>query len=283
MQITKLVSLVAGSLVALKLGIAPGPPVRAEEFLAFRSETRVSSAFAGGQTFHVKDAKAAGDYTYLAPPGAGPGAFPRPQRPVAPVVSPSRASEEERDANDEAGQLARLMGFKPGMTIADIGAGSGYHTVRLSRLLGHSGLVIAQDVSRKYLGDLAARIKQLDLRNVNLALGEPHDPRLPAGSLDAAVLVHMYHEIAEPYAFLYNLAPALKPAALVGIVDLVEPTPHHGTPPDLLRCELAAVGYREVGFFKLSNDTGYLAVFSAPSAANRPNPAAIKPCALTNN
>ncbi|MEZ5787099.1 MAG: hypothetical protein R3D62_11680 [Xanthobacteraceae bacterium] len=145
MQVTKLVSLVAGSLVASKLGAASGPPVRAEEFLAFRSEPPVSSAFAGGRTLHVNDARAAGEYTYLAPPGAGPDAFPRPQRPVAPVVSPNRASEEERDANDEAGQLARLMGFKPGMTIADIGRQR--LSIRSgSRLLGHSGLaVIAQD------------------------------------------------------------------------------------------------------------------------------------------
>ena len=70
------------------------------------------------------------DLPYLAPPGAPANAFPKVERPVADIVSPSRSSEDKRDANDESGQLARLLGLKPGMTIADIGAGSGYHTVR---------------------------------------------------------------------------------------------------------------------------------------------------------
>src|SRR6516225_1241410 len=103
--------------------------------------------------------------------------------------------------------------------LAAPGAGAGYHTVRLSRLLGPTGSVVAEDVTRDYLMELARRIEMLKLNNVKLALGEPQDPRLPASSLDAAILVHMYHEIAQPYAFLHNLAPALKPGARVGIVD----------------------------------------------------------------
>ena len=100
-------------------------------------------------------------------------------------------------------------------------------------------------------------MRDLGLQNVAIALGEPHDPRLPADSLDIAILVHMYHEIAQPYALLYNLVPALKPDARVGIVDAVAPTAEHGTPPSLLRCELQAVGYREIGFERL---TGVLSV-----------------------
>ena len=83
-------------------------------------------------------------------------------------------------------------------------------------------------------------------------------------------------KIAEPYAFLYNLAPALKPGARVGIVDLDRPTPEHGTPPKLLRCELAAVGYREVAFHTLTGDAGYPGIFEPP--AKRPQPSAIVPC-----
>ena len=168
------------------------------------------------------------------------------------------------------------MGLKSGMVVGDVGAGAGYHSVRLSRVVGLSGTVIAQDVRRDYLADLAKRVQQLKLTNVKIALGEPHDPRLPAASLDAAILVHMYHEIAEPYAFLYNLAPALKPGARVGIVDLDRPTPEHGTPPELLRCELAAVGYRQLSFHALTGDAGYLAIFEPPR--KRPPSAAIVPC-----
>jgi len=218
------------------------------------------------------------DLSYLAPPGAPASVFPRAERPVAEIVSPSRSTEAKRDANNEAGQLARLLGLTAGMTVGDIGAGSGYHTVRLSRAVGPTGAVIAQDVSRQYLTQLVKRTERLGLQNVAFALGEPHDPRLPRASLDGAILVHMYHEIAEPYAFLYNLAPALRPGARIGIVDLDKPITQHGTPPDLLRCELAAVGSREIAFHALSGDAGYLAIFSPPKEANRPQPRAIVPC-----
>jgi ubiquinone/menaquinone biosynthesis C-methylase UbiE len=165
------------------------------------------------------------------------------------------------------------------MTVGDIGAGSGYHTIRLSPRVGPTGSVIAEDVTRDYLVELAKQIAQLKLTNVVLALGEPHDPRLPARSLDAGILVHMYHEIAQPYAFLYNLAPALKPGARIGIVDLERPTEQHGTPIELLRCELSAVGYREIATHQLAGDSGYLAVFSPPTEASRKSLRDIVACA----
>jgi SAM-dependent methyltransferase len=220
----------------------------------------------------------AADIGFLAPPGAPAKQFPAARRPVAPIVSPSRSTEEHRDSLNEAGEVARLLELKPGMTVGDIGAGSGYHTVRLSRLVGPTGSVIAQDVTRAYLSELARRTEQLRLTNVIFALGEPHDPRLPASSLDAAILVHMYHEVSQPYAFLYNLAPALKPGAQVGIVDLERPTSEHGTPIVLLRCELTAVGYREIATYQLAGDGGYLAVFSPPEQASRKSPKDIVAC-----
>jgi SAM-dependent methyltransferase len=215
---------------------------------------------------------------YLAPAGIPAKEFPAPRRPVAPIVSPSRSAEDRRDALDEDGEIARLLDIKTGTTVADVGAGSGYHTVRLSPRVGPTGTVIAEDVTRDYLAGLAERIEQLKLTNVKLALGEPHDPRLPASSLDAAILVHMYHEIAQPYAFLYNLVPALKPSARIGIVDQERPTPEHGTPIELLRCELAAVGYRAIATYQLAGDGGYLAVFSPPDPAARKSPRDIVAC-----
>ena len=114
--------------------------------------------------------------------------------------------------------------------------------------------------------------------NVAFVQGEAHDPKLSPGSLDLAILVHMYHEIAQPYALMYNLVPALKPGARIGIVDAFAPTAEHGTPPDLLRCELHAVGYRETGFDRLTGSDAYLAVFTPPSVASRPRPDAIVAC-----
>lgn len=220
----------------------------------------------------------AADIGYLAPPGVPASEFPAPQRPVAPIVSPSRSGEERRDFLNEDGQIARILEIKPGMTVGDIGAGSGYHTIRLSPLVGPSGSIIAQDVRRDFLIELAWHVAQLKLTNVVFALGERHDPRLAAASLDAAILVHMYHEIAQPYAFLYNLAPALKPGARIGIVDLERPTAEHGTPIELLRCELSAVGYREIATHQLAGDGGYLAVFSPPDVAGRKSPHDIAAC-----
>jgi ubiquinone/menaquinone biosynthesis C-methylase UbiE len=182
----------------------------------------------------------------LAPPGAPAQAFPAPDRPVAEIISPIWATEQKRDAVDESGQLVRLLGLEPGMTVADLGAGSGYHTVRLARALGPDGRVLAQDVTPRYLEGLQERVRKEGLGNVTLGLGEPHDPRLPTGSADVALLAHVYHEIAQPFAFLHNLAPALKPGGRLAIVELDRPTREHGTPRDLLSCELAASGYKQL-------------------------------------
>jgi SAM-dependent methyltransferase len=215
---------------------------------------------------------------FLAGSGLAAVAFPKPDRPVADIVSPIWHDEKERDDAGEPTQLIHLLGIKSGMTVADIGAGSGYYVVRLSPIVGPRGRIIAEDVVPEYLRSLRKRVRDLGLQNVVIGLGEPHDPRLPADSLDIAVLVHMYHEIAQPYGLLYNLVPALKLAARVGIVDAYGPTSQHGTPPDLLRCELAAVGYRENSLDRLSGSNAYLAIFAPPSVASRTRPEAIVAC-----
>jgi SAM-dependent methyltransferase len=215
---------------------------------------------------------------FMAPSGAPAEAFPKPKRPVADIVSPIWHDEKTRDDAGESRELVRLLGIKPGMTIADIGAGSGYYVVRLAPIVGPNGSIIAQDVVPEYLQGLRNRVRDLGLRNVTISLGEPHDPRLPAHSLDAAILVHMYHEIAQPYGLLYNLAPALKPGARVGIVDAIGPTSEHGTPPSLLSCELAVVGYREIAFHPLTGGDAYLAIFAPPSDESRTRPDAMIAC-----
>jgi len=210
--------------------------------------------------------------------GAPADAFPQPDRPVADIISPIWHDENERDKAGEPQQLVRLLGIKPRMTVADIGAGSGYYVVRLSPIVGTSGRVIAEDVVPNYLENLRRRVRGLGLQNVDIVRGEAHDPKLPAQSLDLAILVHMYHEIAQPYALLYNLVPALKPGARIGLVDAFAPTAQHGTPPDLLRCELQAVGYREISLDRLTGSDAYLAIFAPPSVASRPRPENIVAC-----
>jgi predicted methyltransferase len=213
-----------------------------------------------------------------APTGAPASLFPKPNRPVADIISPIWHDEKERDDAHEADQLVRLLGIKPGMTVADVGAGIGYTVMRLSPTVGSEGRILAEDVKPEYLAALRKRVQQRALHNVDIIAGEPHDPKLPAGAVDVAMLVHMYHEIAQPYALLYNLVPALKPDARVGIVDAYKPTSQHGTPPDLLRCELAAVGYRELSLDRLSGSDAYLAIFAPPSLASRTRPDAMVAC-----
>lgn len=200
--------------------------------------------------------------------------YPPPDRPVAEIVSPVWNSPEKRDAADEAGQLIRALGIAPGMVIADIGAGSGYHTTRLSPVVGPTGHIYAEDVQSDYLEDLRKTVAHLT--NVTVIEGLPDDPKLPERSIDLAILVHMYHEIASPYALMARLSAAMKPGGKVAVVDLDRPTHRHGTPIALLRCELTAVGYVETGFVELTGDIGYVAIFTPP--AEPPAPETVKPC-----
>jgi ubiquinone/menaquinone biosynthesis C-methylase UbiE len=151
--------------------------------------------------------------------------------------------------------------------------------VRLARRVGPSGHVYAEDIVPDYLARLARRVASEGLGgSITIVRGEPHDPRLPAASVDLALLVHMYHEVAQPYGLLWNLRPALRPGGRVAVIDARKITAQHGTPPDLLRCELAAVGYRQTAFYDLQEDT-YLAVFVPPSPPDSLiSPSAIKPC-----
>ncbi|HEU5169190.1 MAG TPA: class I SAM-dependent methyltransferase [Gemmatimonadales bacterium] len=199
------------------------------------------------------------------PPAAADSvALPAPRRPVAAVVSPSWDDESRRDGVGEADRVFQLLSLGPGTRVADIGAGSGYYTLRLARRLGPRATIYAEDIDSGVVARLGARLAREQVRGVRLVLGDPADPRLPAGTVDLALLSHMYHEIARPYDFLYNLHRALAPGARVAIIDSDRPTGSHGTPPALLRCELGAVGYRETAFHRLAPADGYLAVFAAP-------------------
>lgn len=212
----------------------------------------------------------------IAPPGIPADRFPKPLRPVAGIVSDQWSNEDTRERAGEAARVMQLLGIRPGMAAADIGAGSGYYTVRLSRQVGPAGRVYAEDIMPDYLAGLQRRVAAEGLSNVTLALGEAHDPRLPPASVDVALLVHMYHEIDQPFGLLVNLLPALRPGGRVAILDADRVTSRHGTPPALLECELRAVGFRQVAFHPLEGGATYLAVFAPPSQV--PAPASIVPC-----
>jgi ubiquinone/menaquinone biosynthesis C-methylase UbiE len=212
----------------------------------------------------------------VAAPGAEPARFPPVDRPVAPIISSAYSTEAARDGHGEAERVMDRLAVAPGMRIADIGAGDGYYTVRLAKRLGAGATVYAEDVQQAYLDRLAARLTREGIVGVTLVHGTSADPRLPAQVVELAILSHVYHEIEHPYEFLYRLHAALAPNGRVAVIDNDKPTGEHGTPPALLKCELAAVGYRQVDFLSLAPADGYLAVFARPELV--PRPEAIQPC-----
>ena len=190
--------------------------------------------------------------------------FPAPDRPVAQIISAEYSDEKKRDLNQEAKLVMDLLDIKPGTRVADIGAGKGYYTVRLATRLGPGATIYATDVKADHVNELQARLKSNGIGGVKLVLSSPNDPNLPRAAIDVAILAHVYHEIENPYEFMYRLHRSLAPGAQVGIVDLDRPTESHGIPPKLLRCELEAVGYRETLFRYLKPADGYLMVFVTP-------------------
>ncbi|MDF7776840.1 class I SAM-dependent methyltransferase [Sphingomonas sp. AOB5] len=202
--------------------------------------------------------------------------FPAADRPVATIVSARWSDEESRDRLNEAETVMDRAGIRKGMTVADIGAGEGYYTIRLSARVGADGRVLAEDIVPEVRDTLATRVARERLDNVSVRLGLPADPRLPENSFDRVLMVHMYHEIESPYEFLWRMRPSLRPGGQVIVVDANRATQEHGTPPDLLKCEFAAVGYVQVAIQKMPTAGGYLAIFEAQG--DRPEPQAIKPC-----
>lgn len=206
------------------------------------------------------------------------GPFPVPDRPVAKIVSPRWSTEEARDRLNEAREVMNKAAIAKGMTVADIGAGEGYYTIRLAARVGKDGRVLAEDIVPEVRDALAQRAARQRLDNVSVRLGDPDDPKLPSNSFDRVLMVHMYHEIAQPYAFLWHVRPSLKPNGLIVVVDADRLTQNHGTPPALLKCEFAAVGYRLVSFRNMPSAGGYLAMFDP--VGPRPEPSRIKACRL---
>ncbi len=202
--------------------------------------------------------------------------FPRAHRDVAAAAGTQFSNETQRDSVGEAKKVMDLAEIKRGMTVADIGAGEGYYTVRLAERVGKKGRVLAEDIDRSALERLGQRVERERLENVSIRLGTPDDPKLPENSFDRVFMVHMYHEVQEPYAFLWRLWPSLREGGIVVVVDVDRPTGQHGIDPLLLSCEFERVGFKLDQFKDAPELAGYYAQFKR--AATRPEPAAIKPC-----
>ena len=200
--------------------------------------------------------------------GAGPSqSAQQPSRPTSTPYSGDLSIFEypDRDSKLQPQKVMDLLHLTPGKTFADIGAGSGWFTVRAARRVGEHGTVFAEDINQKAIEYIEARAKQEHLGNVHTVLGTPDQAKLPPHAVDAVLLLKVYHEIARPVPFMQELRTALKPGARVGIIDRNGNGADHGLNRDVVEHEMDEAGYRRVGLFDFTKADGqdYFLIFEA--------------------
>ncbi|MFN3531753.1 MAG: class I SAM-dependent methyltransferase [Candidatus Brocadia sp.] len=167
------------------------------------------------------------------------------------LFSPSKIpllEDPERDTWQKPDEVLNALEIEKGQTVADIGAGSGYLTVKLSERVGASGTVYAVDIQQEMLDYISKRLNDRGLKNVILLLGDMDDPKLPPGSLDIAIFLSTYHEIAKPVDFIRKIKPALKPHGRIAILEFCDESPigppiKFRLPEDIVINELLQVGF----------------------------------------
>jgi SAM-dependent methyltransferase len=170
---------------------------------------------------------------------------------------PDRAKKLQID------RVMDLLGVVAGKNVADIGAGSGWFTVRAARRVGPTGTVIAEDINPLAIEYIGKRVLKENLTNVRTVLGSADDPRLPAGSVDAVLMLKVYHEIAHPVPTMKVLKKALRQGANVGIIDRNGNGADHGLNHDVVVKEMGEAGYRLVGTYDFTKADGqdYFLIF----------------------
>ena len=174
------------------------------------------------------------------------------------LVAQTRAEQEkQREQWQRVPDIFRAMGVRAGATVADVGAGDGFFTSRLARAVGPSGRVFAVDVNDAQIDRLRRRLTDESLENVTVIRGTATDPQLPAGTLDAALIINAYHEMAEHQAMLEAIRSALKPAGRLVIVEPIsasrrtatraEQTREHEIAPEYVLQDARTAGLRIVG------------------------------------
>jgi predicted methyltransferase len=174
----------------------------------------------------------------------------------------------ETPGRDERLQINRVMdmlGIEPGKNVADIGAGSGWFTVRAARRVTNSGTVYAVDINPEAIRFIEQHAKKEKLQNINTILSKPDDPELPAASINAVLLLKTYHEVAHPVVLLRNLRSSLRPGAKIGIIDRNGNGENHGVSKDVIVREAAQAGYelRDSQDFVKADGMDYFLIFTA--------------------
>ena len=168
-----------------------------------------------------------------------------------------------RDQRLQINRVMDLLHLQPGSTIADIGAGGGWFSVRAAKRVGPTGTVIAEDINPAYVTSIRDRAAREHLANIHPLLGTPDDPALTPNSLDAALMLKVYHEIAHPQLVLANLRAALKPRARFGIIDRNGTGADHGLNEAILRAEVESAGFQQVARYTFTKADGqdYFLIF----------------------
>ena len=168
---------------------------------------------------------------------------------------------KDRDQKLQVERVMDILGISEGKTVADVGAGSGWFSVRAARRVTPTGLVYAVDINPEAIQYIQQRVQREGIGNVRVIHSKPDDPLLPAESIDAVLLLKTYHEVAEPIALLKNLRKALRPNARLGIIDRNGNGEDHGVSRDVVVREAAQAGYRlvsEYDFVKSDGDDYFL-------------------------
>jgi SAM-dependent methyltransferase len=182
----------------------------------------------------------------------------------------SRFEYPDRDKKLQIDRVMDLLDIKPGKNVADIGAGSGWFTVRAAKRVGASGAVLAEDINPLAIEYIGKRVNKENLSSVRTVLGRPDDPMLPTGSVDAVLLLKVYHEIANPVVFMKKLRPALREGARVGIIDKNGNGANHGLDHTIVEKEMTEAGYRLSATYDFTKTDGedYFLIFVADQKSN---------------
>jgi ubiquinone/menaquinone biosynthesis C-methylase UbiE len=176
----------------------------------------------------------------------------------------------EGPGRDQRLQIERVMdelAIGPGKAVADIGAGGGWFTVRAARRVQPSGLVYAVEISQNFINAINERAKREGLGNIRTVRGTAADPKLPEKSVDAVLILKAYHEIADPVSVLRKTRKAMKPGALLGIIDKNGRGDDHGLNREVVIKEANQAGFKLVKSFDFvkPDDEDYFLIFSPAS------------------
>ncbi|HKG23807.1 MAG TPA: class I SAM-dependent methyltransferase [Blastocatellia bacterium] len=210
------------------------------------------------------------------PTRQAPRPSPQPSRPVEddridrPTSEPYKGDlsifeDPERAEKLQIERVMDLLNIKQGSSVADIGAGSGWFTVRAARRVGGSGMVYAVEINRDFLKRIKARAETEGLANIRTVLGKEDDPSLPSESVDAVLVLKTYHEISQPVLLMRRLRAAMRPGALLGVIDKNGNGGDHGIASGTVVEEAERAGFSLVGQHDFVKRDGmdYFLIFEA--------------------